>query len=76
MSLFLMIEPQTSFLINAAGLFIEILGAWSLYAALPKKNDESGEDFSKKFFEQIRKGCFNLGLFFTIGMLMRYISSL
>ena len=71
-----MVDPQTSFLLKTVGLFIEILGAWSVYVATPKleSNQELTLD-AQSFIKKIRRGYFNLGLFLTLGSLMQYLAN-
>ena len=71
----LMIDPQTSFLLNTVGLVIEILGAWSLYTAMPSLENNSLESLNA-FYRKTRRGYFNLGLFLTMGLLIQYIAGL
>ena len=72
-----MVDPQTSFILNTVGLLIEILGAWSVYASMPRWEDCFGRNLGdQRFYIQTRRGYFNLGLFLTIGLLMQYIARL
>ena len=57
----LMVDPQTSFLLNTVGLLIEILGAWSAYASMPEWEEGSGRN-DQRVYEQTRRGLRNLGL--------------
>ena len=68
-----MVDPQTSFLLYTVGLVIEILGAWSMYASLPGGLNMKDLDM-ERFYTQTRRGCFNLGLFLTLGLLMQYLA--
>jgi len=70
-----MVDPQTSFLLYTVGLVIEILGAWSAYASMPKWEEGSDRN-DQRIYEQTRNGFRNLGLFLTIGLLMQYIAGL
>lgn len=70
-----MVDPQTKFLLNTVGLLIEILGAWSVYASIPRRESNEYPE-PEILYKQTQRGYFNLGLLLTLGLLLQYIAGL